>query len=164
MKKLSVFVTQSSFDRKFCPVFSWLHCKDHLNLEYNFFGRIFVVFSMSSTLFEMQIIQRLTSRCIKSVYEIALFFMNFNLNVDKLWLISRFPHLSLIVWQILNTNEQFKSHYPLWCHPLYIVLAYSKSNILTKNWVTNIVLETLYCDIKWFWQWNQENTGKHFVS
>ena len=27
---------------KFCLAFPWLHCKDHLKLQYNFFGRVFV--------------------------------------------------------------------------------------------------------------------------
>ena len=33
---------QSAYETKFCPVFSWLHCKGHLKSQYNFFCRIFV--------------------------------------------------------------------------------------------------------------------------
>ena len=30
-----------AYDTKLCPVFSWLHCNDHLKSLHNYFGRIF---------------------------------------------------------------------------------------------------------------------------
>ena len=44
---------KSTYDTKFCPFFSCSYCKDYLKSQYNFFGKIFLLRSLSrySTLF-----------------------------------------------------------------------------------------------------------------
>ena len=50
-----LFLTLSNDDTEFCPAFSWLHCKDNLKSQYNFFGRNFVTVFFDEIL-DMQII------------------------------------------------------------------------------------------------------------
>ena len=51
-------------------IFSWLHLKDKLNSQCNFFSTVCVIF-VHSTLLDMQIIQGVASHCIMSIDEIA---------------------------------------------------------------------------------------------